>query len=572
ADPSGIVVMDLDANDLPDIAAPGKGSNNVVVMRQHPDRDFFTDRSYLNVPAPEDLIAADLDGDGAPDLATVGGGTGEPSLVAFFTRLADCGAPEDGYTSCVFAAPGGVSPLVALDSADLDGDGDFDVVCAGGSYAVTFSNHGAGFDPPVAILVAGADLTDVTASDVNGDGTVDIVATDAGGGALIALLGAGDGTFSGTATVLVGGLEGPVEIAPASLDANAVSDFVVAEAGGQVAAGGIRVALGSGSGAYSAARLARQGLEGALPPAPRAIALADLDADGLEDIISVEVIDTGTSGSELAVYEQAPSGSFRSPALTLALDSAGGEPSQPSFAAADYSGDAYTDLITVLRASSEIVVYDQVGPGSFDTLRMPIPSSVPAVAPMAIAAGDIDGDDRVDVVTANFDSGNLTALLQGESGGLESATAISSDALSGPQSVALGDIDGDGRLDVVTAGRLSNTVLVFGQRQDGTFDGGTDLSASLEPGTDFESPIALALGDLDGDGRLEIISANHRSENLTVFFAGEKRPIVIPLGETDRPVAIALGDLDGDGRIDILTANTTGAAASLARQTDAGSF
>jgi len=202
------------------------------------------------------------------------------------------------------------------------------------------------------------------------------------------------------------------------------------------------------------------------------------------------------------------------------------------------------------------------------------PLTVGAAGAVSVALGDVDGDGRLDLVSASFFSDTLTVFLQEEGG--EFAEPISmgdSSVTDGPNSVALGDVNGDGRLDLVSANRLGETLTVFLQGEDGGFADPFalgDSSATL-------APVSVALGDVDGDGRLDIVSANYDSDNLTVFLQEERGGFAAPLclGDsfvTDAPYSVALGDMNGDGRLDLVSANVGSDTLTIFTQEEDGSF
>ncbi|MGI4874533.1 MAG: FG-GAP-like repeat-containing protein [Janthinobacterium lividum] len=118
-----------------------------------------------------------------------------------------------------------------------------------------------------------------------------------------------------------------------------------------------------------------------------------------------------------------------------------------------------------------------------------------------------------------------------------------------PFNVALGDVDGDGDLDLVTANASSSTVSVRLNNGAGTFGGGTDVAVG-------SGPVSVALGDVDGDGDLDLVTANNKASgtarvrlnNGAGTFAGGTDPAV-----GSSPGKITLGDVDGDGDLDLLT-------------------
>lgn len=169
------------------------------------------------------------------------------------------------------------------------------------------------------------------------------------------------------------------------------------------------------------------------------------------------------------------------------------------------------------------------------------------VRPLAVVAADFDVDGRIDLATANEQSGDVAVLLG--RGSDDFAPALRFAAGRSPSALAAADFDADGRLDLVAANSGSDELTLFAGRGDGTFAG----PAHFATGT---GPVALALADFDGDRRLDVVTANAYSDDLSILaglpgggFAPERR-----LGLGSGPLSIAAVDLDRDGAVDLVVA------------------
>jgi hypothetical protein len=189
-----------------------------------------------------------------------------------------------------------------------------------------------------------------------------------------------------------------------------------------------------------------------------------------------------------------------------------------------------------------------------------------------VAAGDLDGDGRVDLVSPNY-SGGMVCILPGagEPGVLNANSfgpRIDLPAWGAPMAIALGDVDGDGKLDIVVANR-GGMISVYRN-----ISGADRLNAnSFAPRVDFPSSDgelwALALGDLDGDGKLDVVTGSPSSRMMVLRNLGSVGTInfapAFALPTAGQVVSIALGDLDGDQRLDIIACGFDGYKASIYR-------
>ncbi|OGX86530.1 hypothetical protein BEN47_12800 [Hymenobacter lapidarius] len=165
--------------------------------------------------------------------------------------------------------------------------------------------------------------------------------------------------------------------------------------------------------------------------------------------------------------------------------------------------------------------------------------------------GDIDGDGDLDLVTANFSSGTLGIRLNTGMGLLGNMQNIRPN-IGNAASIAMGDVDGDGDLDMVVGNFFFSEASVLVNNGLGAFISGQPF---LTSGGDVKS---VALGDMDGDGDLDLLTSGNSGSGIQLnngagFFAS---PVNIPTARF--AVDIATGDLDGDGDLDLLTANGFG--------------
>lgn len=222
----------------------------------------------------------------------------------------------------------------------------------------------------------------------------------------------------------------------------------------------------------------------------------------------------------------------------------------PTLAVGDVNGDQEDDLVIASASDNTITTLLGLGDGKFGP-----GSSTPAGAgPSAIAVGDINGDQKLDVVSADFNGSTVTAFIGDGRGGFSARQPISTN-IQTPSAIALVDLDRDGRLDFVTANRFSDTLSVSLGSSSGTFQKPSNLSCGNSTGPD-----SVAVADLNGDKRPDLITGNITSGNLCVYLGTNgannfKTPAIVPLPAGSVPQDVAAADLNSDGRIDLAIAN-----------------
>ncbi|RZL07162.1 MAG: VCBS repeat-containing protein, partial [Hymenobacter sp.] len=172
-------------------------------------------------------------------------------------------------------------------------------------------------------------------------------------------------------------------------------------------------------------------------------------------------------------------------------------------------------------------------------------------APQAVTTGDFNNDGRRDVALANYSGHSVSVLLGQSNGTLGTATTYSSGASGYPQGVAAADLNGDGRADLVVANSNTNTLGVLLAQANGTFGAVTTYAAGT-----YTSRVAI--GDVNGDGRPDLVATGTRSNNLLVLLGtgtgSFNAAVGYPTGNGAADVALA--DINGDGRLDAVVANS----------------
>jgi hypothetical protein len=285
---------------------------------------------------------------------------------------------------------------------------------------------------------------------------------------------------------------------------------------------------------------------------PRSVTVADFNNDGKADLAVVNMGQLSNFQGSLSVLLGNGDGSFRPAVTTNLQDSGQGQGTAETLAVGDFNGDHLLDVALNTGGSNgspAVEVLFGKGDGTFQPNHEIL--SVGQV-PLSLAAGDFDGNGTLDLVTANSSSGTLSVLLGNGDGTFRPRTDL---AVGGaPRTVVVGDFNGDGRADVAVGQQITDTVSVLTGRGDGTFAPPQVVGST---GTQF-APASLAVGDVNGDGRSDLVVNSIGGEDtpvsqLGVLLGNGNGTFQAPIlhspqigGDGD----VVLGDFNHDGRTD----------------------
>ncbi len=553
--PRALVAGDFDADGILDLAVAMWNSGKLSVLfgggaGGRGDGSFGPPARYDAGNSQVNISTDDFNADGVLDLAVVAMSDNAVNILL--------GAGADGRGDGTFLArtayATGSTP-VSVFPVDLDADGILDLLVAEyGTNKVSLlpgngtNGRGDGTFAARMSYSVGSQPTAAVALDSSGDGILDLAACNNGPNNVSLLVaggsgGLGDGTFVVSSVIDCAGFPGSQALY--DMNADNILDLALVRSG----SAGISIFAGDGSSGRGTAGFT-PGWSGTTGNSPAWIAAADSDGDRIRDLL-VANRGSGSAGIFVANGTNARGdGTFASQVTYPAGASPG------MIALADLDADRIGDLVTVDETTGLGVRLgggaDGVPDGTFGAQ-----SSYAGVGtPVSFALGDVDGDAIIDAVLGSG-SGSAVAVLVGigSNGAGTGAFAAAIGIAVGQEPVMplLVDLDRDGNLDLVVANRGSNSVSVRPGAGDGSFGAGADYAVGTQP-------VALASGDFNSDGNLDIVSANSGGGSLSLLLGSGDVTVMpaVQIVVGGSPSAVAACQLDWDGRTDLVVSDSSG--------------
>jgi ELWxxDGT repeat protein len=239
-----------------------------------------------------------------------------------------------------------------------------------------------------------------------------------------------------------------------------------------------------------------------------------------------------------------------------------------SVAIGDLNGDGKPDLVVANRTSNTVSVFRNTG--SAGTISYASRMNFAAGSkPWSVAIGDLDGDGKADLAVVNNGSNTVSVFRNtGSNGIFDFDTKVDFTTGTGPFSVSINDLDYDGRADLAVANYSSSTVSVFRNT-------GSPGSISYALKVDFATgtfPTSVAIGDIDGDTKADLAITNNNTNNVSVFRNTSSVGTVSFTTKVDfstglQPFTVVMGDVDGDSKSDLVITNLGSKTTSIFRNT-----
>ena len=649
ATPQALAAGDFNGDGRTDLAVANYFSGNVSILLGNDDGTFKTMETIAVGIEPDAIVQGDFNGDGNLDLAVLdqgsasvpgdvkillGNGAGDFTIaetipvglesIALVTGDFNADghidlAVLDGGTSTI---PGDVTILLgdgrgnftrqatfvglqpsALAAGDFNGDGRTDLAVAGDNNDVQILMVVGGSLLPVARpIFVGANLNPVgiVAGDFNHDGRLDLAvasqnADGLGDGDVTILQGQGNGTFVLTSTISFPEVSYPLEIVAGDFNGNGNLDLAVTETG----LGGVAVLLNHGDGGFQPSNTI------AIAVSVGGILAADLNSDGKDDLTvtnqdsSLLVIEQSLGNGNFSPPPDAASTVRDTPLLAdlgdgsqdlyslnregeilwrraIPLDPGSfvpsvpinpGDPSRGITLIAGSHGsnpliasiDALDNTVTLFafRPLFATSLYTFAGGHFIQVGSLPTGSS-----PVQVLSGDLDGDGRADLVIRNAGDGTATVYLGDGRGGFTEGTGSSIPIGKDASDIVLADLDGSGRLDLVVSDESRGEVGVLVNLGGGTFGAlseyragvGTDGLASDMISTVSDAGTAgVAVGGFTTGGLPDIVAVDPGSDTFSVLdgLGGARFTNPTSTRASDPAGVVLVADLNGDGIPDL---------------------
>lgn len=234
---------------------------------------------------------------------------------------------------------------------------------------------------------------------------------------------------------------------------------------------------------------------------------------------------------------------------------------------ADFDFDGKPDIAVVNASSNSVSIVKNIT-SNYSISFAPKTNYTTSSGPVDVSSGDFDGDGLTDLAIVNAISNTVSVIRNtSTNGNISFAPKVDFATGSSPRGVKIADLDSDGKPEIVVTNYGGNTFSVFQNTSSGS--GVISFAAKVDIPTN-SGPIGLSIADIDGDGKADITVANTSSNNVSIFRNVTSNnsiqvAVQVDFATGSSPVDVSIGDLDGDGKVDVTVVNTSSNTVSTFR-------
>ena len=526
--PYGVAIGDIDGDGKPDIALANSGGNTISLFRNTSTATTTTFAAKFDIVTGSNarsIAIGDINGDGKPDLAVANFGS---NTISVLRNTATAGVINAASFAAKIDIPTNLNPNTVC-IGDMDGDERPDLVVSHSSGTVSIIKQSAIqriYLPVITSVVpetgpVGTTVT-ITGWGFNADKNNNSV-----------YMGATKATISsGTSLQLV------VTVSTGTTYEN----LVVTNTGNNLSATHTRpfhvTLLG---GIHFGARS-----NFSVGSFPLAMTLGDLDGDGKPDVATAN-----NQANNISVLRN--TSSPNTVAFAAKTDIATGT-NPTDISRVDLNGDGKPDLVVANTNGSTVSLLRNTSTSGVITFAAKV--DIATSFPNGIGSADIDGDGKTDLAFTSLSTGNVSVYRNTSSATtLSFATPVSMLSGSQPRAVTLSDIDGDGKPDLLSVNFNSNTLSIF---RNTSTTGNISFATRLD--ITISQPTFVTTGDIDGDGKIDVIVPSYNPSIITIL-KNNSTPGNIVFTNTSfstaaGPRKVRVADIDGDGKPDLTVGYT----------------